>query len=251
MLKLININHLYKDGKNSLHILKNISINFKSQELVFILGPSGSGKSTLLHILSGLIKPTSGNVYFGNKYLNHLSSDELAEYRNHHFGFIFQNYNLIESMTVLDNLKICQNKPNISYITSLLNELSISSKTNIKVSHLSGGEKERVAIARSLINNPQVIFCDEPTGALDQETANHVMKILKNISKNKLVIVVSHDISLAQKYADRIINIKDGQITTPPVISDSSKLKLTKSKINKVSSRRKSKAISKGSSRLS
>lgn len=234
MLKLININHIYKDGKHSLHILKNISINFKSQELVFILGPSGSGKSTLLHILSGLIKPTSGNVYFGNKYLNHLSYDELARYRNHHFGFIFQNYHLIEYMTVLDNLKLCQNKPNLTKITSLLNDLNIDSKINTKVSLLSGGEKERVAIARALLNNPEVIFCDEPTGALDQVTANNVMEILKKISKNKLVIVVSHDTSLAQKYADRIIHIQDGQIITPPVINDSPEIKLNKSKINKL-----------------
>ena len=234
MLKLININHIYKDGKNSLHILKNISINFKSQELVFILGPSGSGKSTLLHILSGLIKPTSGNVYFGNKYLNNLSSDELAKYRNHHFGFIFQNYHLIEYMTVLDNLKLCQNKPNIKKIINLLKDLNISSKINTKVSLLSGGEKERVAIARALLNDPEVIFCDEPTGALDQVTANHIMGILKNIAKNKLVIVVSHDTTLASIYADRIINIKDGQIITPPVLNNSPQIKLTKSKINKL-----------------
>lgn len=233
MLKLININQIYKYGKQSHHVLKNINLNFKSHELVFILGPSGSGKSTLLNIIGCLTKPSSGNIYLNNECLNRYSQDNLAKFRNHHFGFIFQHYHLINHMTILDNLKICQNKPNLEHINLILKQLNIFHKKHTKVSLLSGGEKQRVAIARALINNPQIILCDEPTGALDQKNAIQVMEILKSISKSKLVIVVSHDISLAKKYANRIINIQDGEVNTPPVIDEPCNVKLTKSKINK------------------
>jgi len=233
MLKLQNITKTFKYGKQSQLVLNNINLCFKSHELVFILGPSGSGKSTLLNIIGGLIQPDSGNIYLNNECISKYSSDKLSQYRNNNIGFIFQNYHLIEHMTVFDNLKICQNKPNHQKIDTLLKQLNIFSKKHTEVSLLSGGEKERVAIARAIINDPHTILCDEPTGALDSTNAKSVMNILKNISKQKLVIVVSHDEFLAKNYADRIINIHDGEINTQKVIEEESPIKVTTSKINK------------------
>jgi len=234
MLKLINIKKEYKYGKNTQVVLNNININFKSKEMVFILGPSGSGKSTLLNIIGTLLPPTSGEIYINNECLNKYSDELLSKYRNNNIGFIFQNYNLIEHMTVIDNIKICQNNPDIKNINMILKKLKIESKKNHQVSLLSGGEKERVAIARAIINDPSIILCDEPTGALDSTNAIIVMDILKKISKNKLVIVVSHDEYLAKKYADRIISIKDGNIITPLLPIEPQESKPLNSKINKL-----------------
>lgn len=232
MLKLINITKSFKYGKQSQLVLNNINLNFKKAELVFILGPSGSGKSTLLNIIGTLITPDSGSLYLDNECITKYSQEELNYYRNNMIGFIFQNYHLIEHMTVLDNLKICQNHPNYQTIDNLLKQLNLSTKKYTEVSCLSGGEKQRVAIARALINSPSIIICDEPTGALDSYNAHEVMKILKKLSLTKLVIVVSHDKQLATTYASRIITIKDGQIEAPPVIEEHQTIPPKNSKIN-------------------
>lgn len=219
MLSLKNVCKYYKYGKNKKVILDNINVSFNDTGMVFILGKSGSGKSTLLNIIAGNLRSDTGDVFIGNRKINELSTGELDNYRNSVVGYIYQDYNLIEYMKVIDNIKIGYTFENDKEKTDLLlKQLDIYGKKDMKVSKLSGGEKQRVAIARSLVNDPKIILADEPTGALDSENGIKIMEILKRISKNKLVIVVSHDKILADKYGDRIINLKDGKI-----INDSGK----------------------------
>ena len=220
MLKLKNICKYYKLGKNKKIILDNITLDFKKGELVFILGASGSGKTTLLNILAGNLKCDSGEIWLDDKCINKLSEKELNSYRNNVVGNIFQDYNLIDYMTVYDNVTLGCNNINNKYVDNLLKSFSIYDKKGMIVSKLSGGEKQRVAIARALINDPDIILADEPTGALDSKTGLEVMDILASIAKDKLVIVVSHDNVLANRYASRIINIKDGKCNYLPIIDN-------------------------------
>lgn len=211
MLELKNICKYYFNGKNKNVILDDVSLKFKNKELVFILGKSGSGKSTLLSIIGGILKSDAGNIYFNGKDICKYNQRKLDNYRKNTIGFIFQDYNLIDYMNVIDNIKIsgCNSKCKLDI---LLKQLDIYDKRYMKISKLSGGEKQRVAIARAIINDPDIVLCDEPSGALDSENGIKIMDILRKVSKNKLVIVVSHDNYLAQKYADRVINICDGKI---------------------------------------
>ncbi len=205
MLKLINVCKEYKNGKNKYLILDNINLSFNTKGLVFILGPSGSGKSTLLNIIAGNLKCDRGEVWLGNKCISKLSSRCLNNYRSNIIGNIFQDYNLIEYMSVIDNIKLAYNGKGNNGIIKLLKDLNMYDKRNVIVSKLSGGEKQRVAIARALVNGNSIILADEPTGALDSKMGIQVMDILKEVSKDRLVIVVSHDNNLANKYASRII----------------------------------------------
>lgn len=237
MLKLINICKNYKCGKNKISVLDNINLDFKKKELVFILGKSGSGKSTLLNIIGGIIKPSSGDVMLDNKNITKFNSNMLSYYRNNMIGYIFQDYNLIEYMSVIDNIKLGQTitSRKSTDIDNVLKKLGIYDKKNIKVNRLSGGEKQRVAIARAIVNEPDIILCDEPTGALDSYNSKIIMDILKDISKEKLVIVVSHDNGLAIDYADRIINIADGKVEYHPQIDNDKFKEIFKRKIRKLS----------------
>ena len=231
MLRLINICKSYKCGKDREVVLDNINVNFKKNELVFILGSSGSGKSTLLNIIGGLLEVDSGKVMLDDRDITKFNNNMLSNYRNNMVGFIFQDYHLIEYMSVIDNIKlgktICDNNDNID---SILKSLGIYNKKKMIVNKLSGGEKQRVAIARAIINNPDIILADEPTGALDSSNSMIIMNILKKISKDKLVIVVSHDNELANKFADRIININDGVIDCELLEDDNKKFGLIKKK---------------------
>lgn len=213
MLRLINVCKSFKFGKNRMLVLDKINIDFKKCELVFILGSSGSGKSTLLNIIGGILEVDSGNIMLDDIDITKFNSKMMCNYRNNMIGFIFQDYHLVEYMSVIDNIKLGQTiKTNSNDIDDILRKLGIYSKRMVIVNKLSGGEKQRVAIARAIINNPDIILCDEPTGALDSANSIKIMKILKEISKNKLVIVVSHDEKLALDYGDRIININDGKV---------------------------------------
>lgn len=223
MLKLVNISKKYQDNE----VLKNINIDFKTKELVFILGPSGSGKSTLLNIIGDILKPDTGLVYLDNMCLSKYNKRKIDDYHKNTVSYIFQEYNLIEYMTVIDNLKLLKNNITNSEIDKVLEKLDILKLKNTKVFKLSGGEKQRVAIARSILKDSSILLCDEPTGALDSINGIKVMEILKKISKDKLVIVVSHDINLAHIYADRIIEIKDGIVDYTPV-SDNDKFNISK-----------------------
>lgn len=212
MLIINNLFKSYKYGRKKIDVLKNVNLNFKSKELVFILGKSGSGKSTLLNIIGGILKPSDGTLYLDDECVSKYSEKRMNKYRSNTVSFIFQDYQLIEYMSVYDNVKLSLNKVDKNIMDTLLKQLNIYDKRNVKVNKLSGGEKQRVAIARALLKDPEILLCDEPTGALDNGNGIKIMELLKMISKNKLVIVVSHDLELARKYADRIINIEDGEI---------------------------------------
>ena len=222
MLELKNISKIYKTEGFEQKALDNVSVNFREQEFASILGPSGSGKTTLLNILGGLDDYTYGDLIINEVSTKDFKDRDWDSYRNHRVGFIFQSYNLISHQTVLRNVELALTLSGISKnerkkrAIKALKEVGLGKHINKKPNQLSGGQMQRVAIARALINNPEIILADEPTGALDSETSVQIMNILKKISKNKLVIMVTHNPELANEYSNRIINIKDGEI-----ISDS------------------------------
>lgn len=209
MIRIDNITKTINNNK----ILNNININFRPHELVCILGQSGSGKTTLLNLIGNNDTPTTGNIYLGKTNIKNISSQQ---YHNQIISYIFQDYNLIKNLSLKDNielpLKLTNKKIYSKRLTKLITKLNIDKIITKKVKYLSGGEKQRVAIARTILTNTKIILADEPTGALDTFNSEKIMKILKDLSKHKLVIVVTHNQELAKKYATRIIEIKDGKI---------------------------------------
>ncbi|MBP5091038.1 MAG: ABC transporter ATP-binding protein, partial [Bacilli bacterium] len=193
--------------------------------MVFVVGKSGSGKSTLLHLLGGLDKPSKGDLMIGGKNSRELSEKDLDSYRNSCVGFVFQDFGLISEFTVGQNigfaLELQGRKSDKELISRVLDSLGLSGFADRHIDTLSGGQKQRVAIARALIKNPSVILADEPTGALDDESGNGVLSILKELSEEKLVVVVSHDLEAAKKYADRIIELKDGRVAKDTLVGKS------------------------------
>lgn len=221
MLKVKNLSKNYKTGTNEVKALNNVTINFGEKGMILISGKSGSGKSTLLNLLGGLDKPTSGELIINGLSSAAFKESDFDAYRNTCIGFIFQEYNLIENYSVGENVSLAlelQGKPAkkeiVNEILKKLNLIDATGETlyNRKINELSGGQKQRVAVARALIKNPEIILADEPTGALDSQTAEQLYNILKELSKERLVIVVSHDKEKAGKYADRIIELSDGKI---------------------------------------
>lgn len=216
MLTLKNIKKIYKYNNMVNIALNNINLNFRKNEFVTILGPSGSGKTTLLNIIGGLDHYTSGDIIINGMSTKYFKDSNWDSYRNSCVGFIFQDYNLIEHLTVYENVKMAltlsgrKNKKKI--IIDTLKEVGLEKHIYKNPNELSGGQRQRVAIARALVNNPDIILADEPTGALDSQTGIQIMEIIKKISKNKLVIMVSHNEKLAHRYSNRIISIKDGII---------------------------------------
>lgn len=225
MIELKNITKSYKSkkGKDTL-ALNNISLKLNNKGMVFILGKSGSGKSTLLNILGGLDKYDSGDMLILGKSSKDFTQADFDSYRNTYIGFIFQEFNILEDYNVYENialaLQLQQKEINNSEIDNLLEKLEIKDLKERKVNELSGGQKQRTAIARALIKNPKIILADEPTGNLDSKTGKDVMNLLKEISKEKLVVIVSHDNEFAKLYADRIIEIKDGNIINDTNVLD-------------------------------
>lgn len=221
LLKLSNITKKYKlaDNKDKV-VLGNVSVTFPECGLVSIVGKSGSGKSTLLNMISLLDKPTNGCVYFNNQNINKWNLKQKEEYRTKDVGIVFQHYHLLENESALFNVMlpalISGKKTKEAEIAAknLLKSIDFKEKLyKSKCQDLSGGEKERIAILRALINEPKIILADEPTGALDSKNSTLVMNTLKDISKERLVIVVSHNEELVHKYSDQIILIKDGRIS--------------------------------------
>lgn len=212
MLRVENVSKYYKYGKNKKIILDKVNINLGRSGMVAIIGVSGSGKSTLLNIIAGSLRSDEGKIIVGDKDIQKLNDKEINYYRNKVVGYIYQDYNLIEYMSVYDNVRIGYSDNNRDYVDALLKQLDIYDKRDVLVMKLSGGEKQRVAIARAMINNPRILLCDEPTGALDSQNGIRVMEILKKISENRLVIVVSHDKDLVSRYANEIISISDGVV---------------------------------------
>ena len=222
MLKLKNVCKCYKVGEEKKIILDNINLDFKNRELVFILGASGSGKSTLLNIIGGNLNCDSGEIWLDGECISDYNDHEYDKYRSLVIGNIFQDYNLIDYLNVTENVLLGYSDGlSKKEIALLFKQLGIYDKRYDKVVNLSGGEKQRVAIARALVNNPDIVLADEPTGALDSKNGIEVMEILSKIALNKLVIVVSHDNYLANKYASRIINIKDGKCDFAPLNENS------------------------------
>ncbi len=219
MLKLVNITKNYNMGDNTVEALKGINVEFRNNEFVSILGQSGCGKTTLLNIIGGLDRYTSGDLIISNRSTKEYNDSDWDAYRNHTIGFVFQNYNLIPHQTVLQNVELALTLSGVSKTErkerakKALEDVGLGDQFNKKPSEMSGGQMQRVAIARALVNNPDIILADEPTGALDTETSVQVMEILKEISKERLIIMVTHNPELAQKYSSRIINMLDGVIT--------------------------------------
>lgn len=219
MLKLKNIKKTYVIGDEKVEALKGINIEFRKSEFVSILGQSGCGKTTLLNIIGGLDRYTSGDLIINGKSTKDFKDRDWDAYRNYSVGFVFQSYNLIGHQTVLSNVELALTISGVSRkerkqrAIKALKEVGLKEQIHKKPNQLSGGQMQRVAIARALVNNPDIILADEPTGALDTKTSVQVMEILKKISKDKLIIMVTHNPELAEKYSSRIIRILDGKIT--------------------------------------
>ena len=219
MLQLKNITKDYISGDSTVHALKGVSINFRKSEFVSILGQSGCGKTTLLNIIGGLDRYTSGDLIINGKSTKEFKDRDWDAYRNYSIGFVFQSYNLIPHQTILSNVELALTISGVSKkerkerAIKALEDVGLKEQIHKKPNQLSGGQMQRVAIARALVNNPDIILADEPTGALDTKTSVQIMEILKNISKDKLIIMVTHNPELAEKYSSRIIKILDGVIT--------------------------------------
>lgn len=219
MLKLKNITKTYISGDEKVEALKGIDIEFRESEFVSILGQSGCGKTTLLNIIGGLDRYTKGDLIINGKSTKDFKDRDWDAYRNYSVGFVFQSYNLISHQTVLSNVELALTISGVSKkerrerAIKALEDVGLKEQIHKKPNQLSGGQMQRVAIARALVNNPDIILADEPTGALDTKTSVQIMEILKEISKNKLIIMVTHNPELAQKYSSRIIKILDGKIT--------------------------------------
>ena len=238
MLKLENITKIY-EGKNFKQIaLNDVTLAFRNNEFVSILGPSGSGKTTLLNIIGGLDKYTYGNLIIDGVSTRKYKERDWNNYRSKKVGFIFQSYNLINHQTVLSNVLLSLNiagkpkKESIKLAKKVLKDVGLENYIKKKPKELSEGQMQRVAIARALVTNPNIILCDEPTGALDSQTSIQIMELLKEISKEKLVIMVTHNVTLANKYSDRVIALNDGVITydTSPYEVENYSLKKIKNK---------------------
>ena len=222
MLKLNDIVKVYDAGSMQVNALKGVSMEFRQSEFVSILGQSGCGKTTLLNIIGGLDQYTSGDLIINGKSTKQYKDSDWDSYRNHRIGFVFQSYNLISHQTVLSNVELALTLSGVGKAErkrramEALEKVGLKDQANKKPNQMSGGQMQRVAIARALVNNPDILLADEPTGALDSETSIQIMEILKEIAKDKLVIMVTHNPELADEYSNRIIKLLDGE-----VISDS------------------------------
>ena len=220
MLEIKKITKIYKTEGFTQKALNGVSVNFRECEFASILGPSGSGKTTLLNIIGGLDHYDSGDIEINEISTKKYKDADWDAYRNHRIGFVFQSYNLISHQTVLNNVKLALTLSGISKkeatnrAKKALKDVGLKDHMYKRPNQLSGGQMQRVAIARALVNNPDIVLADEPTGALDSDTSEQIMKILKDISKEKLVIMVTHNPELAEEYSSRIINLKDGEIVS-------------------------------------
>lgn len=218
MLQLKDIVKKYNTGGTEVEVLKKVNISFRESEFVSILGASGSGKTTLLNIIGGLDKYSSGDMLLMGRSTKEFTDRDWDSYRNGTIGFVFQSYNLIGHLSVIENVKLAlsisgeSNKENDIKAKKALEDVGLGDHLHKKPNQLSGGQMQRVAIARALVTDPKIILADEPTGALDSKTSVQIMELIKEISKEKLVIMVTHNPELARKYSDRIVSVKDGEI---------------------------------------
>ena len=230
VLELKNIVKKYNTGGSEVEVLKSVNIHFRENEFVSILGASGSGKTTLLNIIGGLDKYTSGDMALMGRSTKEFKDRDWDSYRNGTIGFVFQSYNLISHLSVIENVKLAlsisghSNSENHEKAKKVLEDVGLAEHLYKKPNQLSGGQMQRVAIARALVTDPKIILADEPTGALDSKTSVQIMELIKEISKTKLVIMVTHNPEIAKKYSDRIVRVKDGEIQedTNPYITEES-----------------------------
>lgn len=219
VIELKNLQKRYKVGKEKLHVLKSINLTINQGEFVMIMGKSGSGKTTLLNILGFLDKFDDGSYFFEYNNVTNLNENKRSEFRNTNIGFVFQQFNLVETLNVFQNVELpmiynskFSKKERKERVERSLKVVGLLDKVKQKPLQLSGGQQQRVAIARALVNDPQIIFADEPTGALDSETGIEIMNLLKSLNDSgKTVIMVTHDPDLTN-YATKLINLKDGAI---------------------------------------
>ncbi|ENZ00433.1 ABC transporter ATP-binding protein [Clostridium thermobutyricum] len=217
MIKVEGLSKVYGKGETKVEALKNINLEIKKGEIIAIIGESGSGKSTLLHMIGGVDKPTSGKVYLNGVDFSKLKDKKLGIIRRRNIGFVFQEFNLLSSLTVEENIDmpvlLDKGKVDKEYKKDLISMLHLNGKENSLPSQLSGGQQQRVAIGRALSNKPDVILADEPTGNLDSKTSKEIISLLKYSCKkyNQTLIMITHDISITDE-VDRIIKIEDGEI---------------------------------------
>ncbi|MEG1150188.1 MAG: ABC transporter ATP-binding protein [Bacilli bacterium] len=219
ILKVVGLTKSYKNGENIIYAVNDISFTVEKGEFVAIVGASGSGKSTLLHLLGGVDRPTSGKVYIDNTDIYSLSNDNLAIFRRRQVGLIYQFYNLIPILNVVENITLpCDldgKKVDDTYLENLINVLGLEKRKNHLPNELSGGQQQRVSIGRAIINNPAIVLADEPTGNLDSKSSDEIITLLKESNKKfkETIILITHDEDIAN-IADRIITIDDGKITS-------------------------------------
>ncbi|AIO18641.1 Macrolide export ATP-binding/permease protein MacB [Candidatus Izimaplasma bacterium HR1] len=222
MIKLNNLHKYFNRKKsNEIHVINDINLTLPDKGLVVLLGPSGSGKTTLLNVLGGLDKVQGGSIQFDEQEIKHYNATTWDKIRNKHVGYIFQNYNLLTNLTVYDNISLTLNMINIydkeeidKRVDYILDSMGMINYRKRRAAQLSGGQQQRVAIARALAKNPKVIIADEPTGNLDSKNTQEIMNIIKKISQNKLVVLVTHEENIANFYADRIIKLQDGKVVS-------------------------------------
>ncbi|MEG9429754.1 MAG: ABC transporter ATP-binding protein/permease [Christensenellaceae bacterium] len=218
-LKLVDIVKTYGDGENAVQALKGVNITFRKNEFVSVLGPSGCGKTTMLNIIGGLDRYTSGDLIINGVSTKEYKDRDWDTYRNNSIGFVFQSYNLIPHQTVLSNVELALTLSGVTKAErrerakKVLEQVGLKGQSHKKPNQLSGGQMQRVAIARALVNDPEIILADEPTGALDTETSVQILDLLKEVARDRLVIMVTHNPDLAEKYSTRIINLLDGEKT--------------------------------------
>lgn len=249
MLELKNIVKEYKTADETVTALKGVSTEFRSSEFVSILGPSGCGKTTLLNIIGGLDRYTSGDLIINGKSTKDFSDKEWDTYRNHSVGFVFQSYNLIPHQTVAENVELALTLSGIGAkerherAVAVLEKVGLGNKINARPNQLSGGQMQRVAIARALINDPEILLADEPTGALDSKTSVQIMELLKEISHDRLIVMVTHNPELAEKYSSRIIRLLDGELVGDdrPLSKEEEALEATEEKKEKRTNKGKKK----------
>ena len=213
MITLKNVNKFYHSGNEKIHAVRDFSVTFPDKGLVFILGPSGSGKSTLLNILGGLDLPDSGEIWIEDYELTKMTRKERTAYLNSYLGFVFQEYNILKDLTLIENISLpleiqsVPHKKRKELIHKTLQMVELEGLEKRKVSQLSGGQKQRIAIARAVIKEPRLIIADEPTGNLDSETSTTIFELFKKLSQDRLIIIVTHDEDSALLYNDMLIRI--------------------------------------------